>query len=143
MSWFNKNAVLVPIDFSELSFAALSPAREFVPHISQLHVIHILPKLHPAEPGSMWQSVSPQSRQQHAEDALNNELIKRGFDGAKVTVLIGTPSHEIVDYAKAKNIELIVMPTHGYTGVKRVLMGSVAEQVARLAECAVLLLHET
>lgn len=143
MSWLNKKAVLVPIDFSELSFDALGPALEFVEDISRLHIIHILPRLHPAEPGLMWQSVTNESRQEYGEVALKTQLEKRGFTGAKVKVLIGTPSHEIVDYAKAENIELIVMPTHGYTGVKRVLMGSVAEQVARLAECAVLLLHET
>jgi len=141
MSWLQKNVVLVPIDFSDTSFTALKPAREFVADLSQLHVLHVLPQLHPAEPGVVWQSVSPESRQQHAEAALKTKLQERGYEGVQVRVAIGTPSHEIVDYAKDEGVELIVMPTHGYTGVKRVLIGSVAEQVARLAHCPVLLLH--
>jgi len=51
MSWLRKNRVLVPIDFSEASFAALIPAREFVEDVSHLYVLHVLPHLHPAEPG--------------------------------------------------------------------------------------------
>ncbi|MEB3884776.1 universal stress protein [Lyngbya sp. CCY1209] len=141
MNWLQKTAVLVPTDFSDLSFGALEPAREFVKDISQVHVLHVLPKLHPAEPGMVWKAVSSESRRQHAEAALKTQLQERGYEGVQIQIAIGTPSHEIVDYAKDKGIELIVMPTHGYTGVKRVLIGSVAGQVARLAHCPVLLLH--
>ena len=141
MSWLQKKAVLVPTDFSDLSFRALEPAREFVKDISQVHVLHVLPQLHPAEPGMVWKGITPESRRQHAEAALKAKLQEWGYEGVQVQIAIGAPSHEIVDYAKDGGIELIVMPTHGYTGVKRVLMGSVAGQVARLAHCPVLLLH--
>jgi nucleotide-binding universal stress UspA family protein len=140
MSWLKKNHVLVPIDFSEASFAALAPALEFVQDASHLHVIHVLPPLSVVDPGMIWQSVTPESRQHHAESLLKDKLSEVGYTGIQVKVSIGIPSHEIVDYAKGNGIELIVMPTHGYTGVKRVLMGSVADQVVRLSPCPVLLL---
>jgi nucleotide-binding universal stress UspA family protein len=53
-------------------------------------------------------------------------------------MLTGDPATEIVNYAKAQNINLIVMGTHGRTGLERILMGSVAEKVMREAPCSVL-----
>lgn len=53
-------------------------------------------------------------------------------------LLRGLPATSIVQYAKQHNIDLIVMPTHGRTGISRLLMGSVAEQVLRTAPCPVL-----
>jgi nucleotide-binding universal stress UspA family protein len=53
-------------------------------------------------------------------------------------VLVGRPSTEIVDYASEVHAEMIVMTTHGYRGVKHVLLGSTAEDVLRRATCPVL-----
>jgi len=53
-------------------------------------------------------------------------------------LMIGTPATAIVEMARRENVELIVMPTHGRTGLSRLLMGSVAEEVVRKAECPVL-----
>jgi nucleotide-binding universal stress UspA family protein len=53
-------------------------------------------------------------------------------------LLEGEPAEEIVRLAKSNNIDLIIMGSHGRTGLSRLLMGSVAEQVVRRAECAVL-----
>jgi nucleotide-binding universal stress UspA family protein len=141
MSWLKKNKVLVPIDFSDVSFTSLAPALEFVEDMSHLHIIHVLLPLSVVDPGAIWQTVTPESRQHHTESVLKDKLNQLGYSNLPIKVSIGTPSHEIVDYAKENNIELIVMPTHGSTGVKRVLMGSVAEQVVRLSHCPVLLLR--
>jgi nucleotide-binding universal stress UspA family protein len=141
MSWLKKNNVLVPIDFSDVSFTALAPALEFVEDMSHLHVIHVLLPLSVVDPGAIWQTVTPESRQHHAESVLKDKLNQLGYSNLSIKVSIGVPSHEIVDYAQENKIELIVMPTHGSTGVKRVLMGSVAEQVVRLSPCPVLLLR--
>ncbi|MEQ8960094.1 MAG: universal stress protein [Coleofasciculus sp. C2-GNP5-27] len=141
MSWLKKNNVLVPTDFSDISFTAMTPALEFVEDISHLHVIHVLLPLSAVDPGTIWKTVTSESRQNNAKSVLKNKLSEMGYAGVQHQVSIGTPSHEIVDYAKEKGIELIVMPTHGHTGVKRVLMGSVAEQVVRLSPCPVLLLR--
>lgn len=72
------------------------------------------------------------------------EFLRKNFSdilaGSKVReeVSIGTPSHKIVEKAEAENADLIVMSTHGRTGVGRALIGSVAEKVVRTAPCAVL-----
>ena len=52
-------------------------------------------------------------------------------------MVMGDPADEIVKIAHEDNVDLIVMATHGRTGFKRLLMGSVAEEVVRRAECPV------
>ena len=51
---------------------------------------------------------------------------------------IGRAFQEVTEFADEKNIDLLVISTHGYTGLKHVLMGSVAEQIVRYAPCPVL-----
>jgi nucleotide-binding universal stress UspA family protein len=53
-------------------------------------------------------------------------------------VLIGRPAEEVVSYAKSHNAALVIMTTHGYSGVKHVLLGSTTEAVLRHATCPVL-----
>ena len=65
-----------------------------------------------------------------------------GLPGARV-VLYGVPFQEIVEVAKAQQVDLIVMGTHGRTGLMHVLLGSVAEKVVRLAPCSVLVVPAT
>jgi nucleotide-binding universal stress UspA family protein len=54
---------------------------------------------------------------------------------------VGTPAEEIVRYADFCDVDLIIMGTHGRTGIAHALMGSVAEQVVRVAPCPVLLVR--
>ena len=56
-------------------------------------------------------------------------------------VIVGQPVRDIIDYAKTHRIDLIVIGTHGYTGLSRLLLGSVAEKIVRLATCPVLTVH--
>jgi nucleotide-binding universal stress UspA family protein len=60
---------------------------------------------------------------------------------AERIVLYGVPFPEIIETAKARQVDLIVMGTHGRTGLMYVLLGSVAEQVIRLAPCSVLIVR--
>ena len=64
-----------------------------------------------------------------------------GLPGARV-VLYGVPFQEIVEVAKAQQVDLIVMGTHGRTGLLHVLLGSVAEKAVRLAPCSVLVVRQ-
>jgi len=61
----------------------------------------------------------------------------------ETSVLTGTPAHTIAKHAKAGGFDLIVMGTHGRTGVSHVFMGSVAERVVRTAPCPVLTVRDT
>ncbi len=64
--------------------------------------------------------------------------VERQKYSAEIVTLIGSPFLEIVSYAKAKDIDLIVMGTHGRGPIAHMLMGSVAEKVVRKAPCPVL-----
>jgi nucleotide-binding universal stress UspA family protein len=58
-------------------------------------------------------------------------------------VAVGTPYHKIVEMAAAEKVDLIVMATHGRTGLSHMVMGSVAERVVRTAPCPVLTMRAT
>jgi universal stress protein A len=68
------------------------------------------------------------------------KALAEGMGIAKVEVAtsIGEPAHEILDFAKAQRVDLVVIGTHGRTGIQHALMGSVAERVVRRSTCPVL-----
>ena len=136
------NSVLVPVDFSEESLKAVDVALEIASEPSGVHVVHVLPELSAAEPGMVWESVDAESRCRHAREALQERLRDPKYGDIHLTVLIGDPGHGISDHAKDSNADLIVMPSHGRRGLSRLLLGSVAERVLRLADCNVLILKK-
>ena len=140
MSWLKKESVLIPIDFSELSYQAIAPAKEFVESLSSLKLIHVLSPLHPADPAAMWDSPSDDQRKQKVKEFLSEKLSEMELGDISIEVAIGDPTGQIVDYAAEIKADLIVMPSHGYKGAKRFLLGSVAERVVRLSPCPVLIL---
>ncbi|MBD2314247.1 universal stress protein [Desertifilum sp. FACHB-1129] len=142
MSLLNIERVLVPIDFSEASFNVLEQALEFVKDPARLHVLHVLPHLNPGDPGIMWNQVNDQTRKQHVEEAFRQRYPDSQYPGIHFSSAIGSPSSEIIDYAKAHNITLIAISSHGYTGLSRFLLGSVTEKVIRYAHCPVLVLRQ-
>ena len=141
MSWLPKTCVVVPVDFSKESLGAVDTALALVDSAEQIHVIHVLSPIVATEPGVVWETVEDASRQDHAEDALRRQLAAAHAE-VEVAISIGDPGEEIADYAEAIKAELIVMPSHGRTGLKRLLIGSVAERVMRLAHCPVLILKQ-
>ncbi|NEQ37246.1 MAG: universal stress protein [Okeania sp. SIO3I5] len=142
MSIFPKNSVLVPIDFSDESIEAINVALEFVTNTSHLWVLHVLPRLNPVEPGVRWDTVDDPSRKQHVEKVFQEKFSGPQYKGINFSVAIGTPGPEILDYAQEKKVELIVIPSHGHTGIGRFLLGSVAERVVRYSHCPVLVLRQ-
>lgn len=138
--------ILVPVDFSDSSrkafYVALKIARVFDARTIVLHV---------SEPISSLDS--PEDYEKRAEEIERlekgvkrrvNELFDQGglaeVDRRKVSVEIrgGKPYVEIVKFAVQEGIDLIVMGTHGRTGVKHMLIGSQTEKVVRHAGCMVL-----
>ena len=117
--------VLFPTDFSPASEPAGRVARELALQVGgTLHVIHVVP---------------PVTDPTMAADRLNRAAADLGAGLAhEVALLSGRAAAEIVRYARDKGIGLVVLGTHGRTGVSRALLGSVAERVARTASCLVL-----
>lgn len=142
MSWLPKRSVVVPVDFSDDSIEAVRLARTMVDDVAALHVIHVLPALAPTEPGVIWHTVDDGSRTEHATEAIAERLVGVECEGVDVRVVFGDPGSEIAEFAKETEAELIVLPSHGRTGLKRLLIGSVAERVVRLAHCPVLVLRK-
>ncbi len=140
MTWLPRQTVVVPIDFSDDSFAVLATAAELVDAPDHLHVIHVLPHLEPADPGVIWQTIDDESRTQHAEKALQDELDRRGHAVGQIAVRFGDPGHEIAKYARHVSAGLIVVSSHGRSALSHILIGSVADRVVRLAHCPVLVL---
>src|SRR5438876_434250 len=135
--------ILVPIDFSETSKAALKYgvelARQFTARLYLLHV----PEAPVEWPGANYTFGGQETMQNAASDALSHLLtdIERRELHPECAVRLGTPSSEIVRYAEEHEIDVVVMGTHGRTGVAGVLIGSVAERVVRTAPCPVLTVH--
>lgn len=137
-------SVLVPVDFSEPSLGALKVAEQLLAADGVLHVIYVLPELSATEPGVVWGRVDDEGRTRNATDALREAVAKAGIRDAQLHVEIasGNASYRIADAAEALGVDLVVLPSHGRTGLARLAVGSVAERVVRLSHCPVLVLRD-
>jgi len=137
--------ILVPTDFSEFSQHAMRYGCEFARRFeAELHTINVVEEIFPLIPdqGLMLPSSVEYltDLQANAEQAFKSVPSEEMGSGLTITkdVLTGTPFLEIIRYAKTKEIDLIVIGSHGRTGLIHALMGSVAEKVVRKAPCPVL-----
>ncbi len=135
--------ILVPTDFSPASEAALrygiALARAFNARLSLLHVNE-----HPGEAAEAEYPIGIFETMKNAANERLGRLLSEA-DAREVqhdyTMRIGNAAGEIVRFAAERDIDLIVMGTHGREGVARVLIGSVAETVVRRSTCPVLTVH--
>ncbi len=142
MPWV-KQTVVVPLDFSDDAFAAVDVACQIAAAPAQVHLVHVLPDLVPVDPSDdAWQTLNDDSRIKQAHLDLSQRLTDEKYAAMPRKVLIGDPGHSITNYARELGADLIVMPSHGRTGLARLLIGSVAERVLRLAHCPVLILRK-
>jgi nucleotide-binding universal stress UspA family protein len=144
MVTFQANRVLVPTDFSDQSCKAVEAALAMVARPEQLTVLHVATPMSAftaGDPAVIWETVSDESRSEHLQQELRKRFHEKQFDAIKFEVLFGSPAEEITKYAENNQTELIVLPSHGRTGLARLMIGSVAERVVRLAHCPVLVLR--
>lgn len=134
------NKIVVPVDFSDQSFAAVETALSMVPSAKSVHVVHVLPILTDYEAGLMWTGLNDETRSQQPLNVLRERYAAPKYAGLETCVLFGDAGTQIVDYAEEQRADLIVLPSHGRTGISRLLIGSVAERVVRMAHCPVLVL---
>lgn len=136
-----KQCVVVPVDFSENTEPAIKTALEFVDSPSQVNVIHVLFALDAVSPGVVFGGITDESREENINQHF--EELKQKLDAPDLgtEVRIGNPGLQITEYAKELGADLIVIPSHGYHGFKRMVLGSVAERVIRLAACDVYVLR--
>ena len=142
MSWLPKESVIVPYDFSDESAKAVELARsDFVGDAKNLHIVHVLLVLSPMEPGVIWDEIDNESRQKNVIEAIKDRFSGSEYEGVNIHVPIGDPGQEVADLVSKLSAEVIVLPSHGRSGIKRILMGSVAERIIRLASCPVVVLR--
>lgn len=136
---FRVKHILVPCDFSRFSDAAIKTASDLaIAAKAELHLLHILgdsPFLGRTEPET--------DRVRHAREQLDQQLQPLAVVELSIVkaVVSGAPHREICRYAQQHDIDLIVMGTHGRTGLAHVALGSVAEKVVATAPCQVLVVR--
>ncbi|MBN2032421.1 MAG: universal stress protein [Deltaproteobacteria bacterium] len=143
---FPVKKILCPTDFSEPSLKGVKAAAEFAEKYSgDIILLHVVPPAHtltpPAIPsGKIIEYYEDLTR--FAQKSLN-ELMDEKFSkdhSVSARVVQGNPSDEIVGTALEEKIDLIIIATHGATGWRRFMFGSVAEKVLRMATCPVLII---
>lgn len=138
MSWTVHKPIVVPFDFSEHAIQAVHRAVTLAEDPAQVHVLHVLPFIVPTEPGVVWGTIDDESRIQHAREMMLEALPESKFGCVYVDVRLGDPGRVVADRADELDAELVVVGSHGRTGITRMLLGSVAERVTRFAHCPVL-----
>jgi nucleotide-binding universal stress UspA family protein len=137
--------ILLPTDFSKFSQSAFqyaaALAEKFGAEIYLLHVVQNLSVMIP-DMITVTPAVMPSVEQLTASvrSALERLVKENQLDSTRLQLEVreGTPFYEIIQFAKEKEIDLIVMGTHGHTGLAHMLLGSVTEKVVRKAPCPVL-----
>jgi nucleotide-binding universal stress UspA family protein len=135
--------ILVPVDFSPQSAAAVERAIELATAynagIDLLHSYHVTPggivPYGPVFPETLLETLRVASSERLR--AVHEQIRSAGVE-ANMHLSAQLPSMAIIDAAEQLSADLIVMGTRGLTGLKHVLLGSVAETVARLAPCPVM-----
>lgn len=136
--------ILVPVDFSHSSLVGLKYAIHFADKVgAEILVLSVLHFGYPyTSDGYAMYDLSPLQDAARAAAEREMELfIRRVRFGAvkfATVIQIGSPVDQICTFAAARKADLIITPTHGYTGFKHALIGSTAEQVVRRALCPVL-----
>jgi len=129
------NKILCPVDFSkpgEYAFNYACAVAEW--HEASLELIHV------AEASAYAEDELPASQMSY-EDSLKKQLeqmAEKAGCPAEINLVTGIPYIEIVKRATELHADMIVIGTHGRTGMKHLLIGSVAERVVRTADCPVL-----
>ena len=135
--------VVVPVDFSGESAQAIQAGLNIVDDASMLHLIHVLLPLDSLSPGVLLGDTSDESRKNRVEENLKKIAEDNAAATARRAVLFGLLGLEVADYVRHQNADLIVIPSHGYHGMKRLVLGSVAERVIRHATCSVLVIRRS
>jgi nucleotide-binding universal stress UspA family protein len=143
------NSILCPTDFSESSEYALKYAASFARRYGAVvYLLHVIEPLTPVPGIDMGPTMTYDERPDVAEtlkDALKKAIPEHTHVDIRPMIRRGAPFLEIVRAAKEMAVDLIIIATHGRTGLAHVLLGSTAERVVRKAACPVLTVkqHET
>ena len=138
--------ILVPIDFSDCSKKALQYALPLAKeHQAAITLLYVVPAAYSAEE---YTGIGYAQLQASLKEGGEKELAKlavdevRGEIATDSLVRVGSPAREIVETARELPADLVVISTHGRTGLRHVFLGSIAEHVVQRAPCPVLVVRE-
>jgi len=140
--------ILVATDFEDASETALLYGRELARRfVATLHVLHVVEDvlMYGTVEGYTPNLVELQREaEEEAARRLDGLLMPEDRDvlHAQTVLMTGAPAMAVIDYARKARIDLILIGTHGRTGLGHFVMGSVAEKIVRLAPCPVLTLKQ-
>jgi nucleotide-binding universal stress UspA family protein len=138
---FKPRRILHPTDFSEQSNYALAIAIDLArQNQSSIIVLHTVPSLDtaPVSYGEVAAELEPEGLRRRIEEDLRHSAAVPNGINVEYMIAEGEPAREIIRVARERSCDVIVMGTHGRTGISHLMMGSVAEHVIRLAPCPVL-----
>jgi nucleotide-binding universal stress UspA family protein len=142
--------IIVPIDFSKMSMQAIQIAKQLARRFgASIHLAHVRHLNYPTDFVTPVPPIVPFSFNVYEEDAertalkeLKKVADRSGVPSAKCDVLSGAPAFdEICRLAQTLPSDLVVMPTHGHTGLKHVFLGSTAERIVQHSSCPVLVVR--
>ena len=137
---FRLKKILVPVDFSDCSKKALvyasALARQFGAELTLLYIVQTYPVVLEMVPREMTSTETG-----HQELQKLRLTVEKGIN-CQTEIRSGTPHVEIVHAAKDLNADLIIISTHGHSGLTHVVLGSTTERVVRQAPCPVLVVRE-
>lgn len=142
-SRFKFKVLLVPIDFSKSADKALAYSAALARSLgAEIRLLHVIEGTKVATESFQWIDFSNEVKAVVTPmlENLARRIQKQGIP-IRTEVGQGTPYLEIVNRARRQKADMIIMGTHGRTGVQRWIMGSVAERVVRIAACPVLTIH--
>lgn len=139
--------ILVPLDFSDHSKKALQYAKHFAKHFGAS-----IDLVSSVEPMIYYEGMTVSTTMTEDTESIGTEAgvalrrlgekeIPKGVDWGAF-VRMGSAHHEVIETAKDRKTDLLVITTHGHTGLKHFLLGSTAEQIVRHAPCPVLVVRD-
>lgn len=140
--------VCVATDFSKPAQRAFQYGLVFAKQFgAELHLLHVIEDIIPTipEPGLAMLPTQEimNSLRQASEEGMKKVVSAQDVSGVRIVQVVreGVPFRELGDYAKKESIDLVIVGTHGRSGLSHLLLGSVAERIVRSAPCPVLTVH--
>jgi nucleotide-binding universal stress UspA family protein len=138
----NVRTILVPLDGSLIAEAALTPAVELARKAGATLVLLRAAEAHALPMADLIEAqVHVMREAQGYLEAVRTRLLAAGIGAVEVSAWYGPPVEAIVETARYRHADLIVMSSHGRSGVSRLLLGSVAESVLRATAAPILLIR--
>ena len=139
------NSIVVPVDFSGITTKLVDYAVDIASKLSGvIHFVHSV-NFYAGDTmlGFPYAKECEAKLIKNAEERMANLLAdnKERCTGCTGEVVVGDPVERIVEFARAKDSDLIIISTHGVKGLEKILLGSVAERVLKRAHCPVLFLN--